>query len=190
MKGLIAILGISILVSSCGPRRPGKVGETGQKGSDGFSLVTDVVSLTSGGVNCKRTDIFMDLDRNKFYSVGDLYQNGFLVCDGAVGNDGAQGIQGEIGEQGEQGETGQAGANGLNGLDADTTYQVVAIVDPCGQQNPNGQDEVLLKLGNGKYLASFSDNSNGLNTRLGLLPNGNYVTTDGTSCHFSIPYTI
>lgn len=180
----LCLLIIPILVSSCGPRRPGKVGLNGTDGENGLSLVVDVVtSVTSTGVVCKRTDIFQDIDRNNYYSIGDTYQNGFLVCDGEVG---AKGDTGEDGEQGLQGNQGVAGVNGTNGLDADTTYSVVEIVDPCGQQHPNGYDEVILKLGNGQYLASFSDNANGLNTRFGVLPPGNYRTTDGTNCNFTI----
>lgn len=192
---------------SCGPRRPGTTGaigatgnngDDGINGDDGYSLVVDVVTQSSGALTCKRTDIFQDLDRNNLYSTGDSYQNGFLVCDGAVGaqgNDGAQGSQGETGEQGEQGQQGETGEQGdqgeqgeagVNGLDADTTYQVAEIIDPCGPQHPNGYDEVILKLDNGQYLASFSDNANGLNTRFGVLPPGTYGTTDGTNCTFTL----
>lgn len=191
------------LAVSCGPRRPGTTGATGAAGHNGFSLVVDVVTQTSGALSCKRTDIFQDLDRNNFYSTGDAYQNGFLVCNGAVGAsgndgingvDGAQGSPGEQGIQGEQGikgetglqgEAGQNGTNGSNGLNADTTYQVTEIIDPCGD-DPYKYDEVILKLGNGKYLASFSDNASGLNTRFGLLPAGTYRTTDGTNCTFTL----
>jgi hypothetical protein len=165
---LLALLTIGILVSSCGCPKKGKNGAPGldgNNGRDGYSLVVDVVTQTSGNVQCKRTDIFQDLDRNNYYSTGDLYQNGFLVCDG---------------------EAGVNGVDGQDGLNADLTYQVVEIIDPCGAQHPNGYDEVILKLGSGQYLASFSDNANGKNTRFGLLPSGNYQTTDGTGCNFTI----
>jgi hypothetical protein len=197
-KTSLVTVALLTLTLSCGPRRSGTQGLPGVSGDDGFSLVVDVVTQSSGALSCKRTDIFQDLDRNNIFSTGDRYQNGFLVCNGAVGasgNDGAQGsqgeqgIQGEQGEQGEtglQGEAGQNGVNGLPGLNADTTYQVTEIIDPCGQQHPNGYDEVILKLGNGKYLASFSDNANGLNTRFGVLPAGTYRTTDGTNCTFTL----
>jgi len=221
------MLSLLVLSVSCGPRRPGKIGaegakgDTGNNGQDGYSLVVDVVSQSVGGVNCNRTDIFQDKDRNNFYSSGDTYQNGFLTCDGAVG---AQGIQGIAGVDGQDGEDGLNGANGLSsyeialahgfvgneaaylaslhgtngtngaqgpqglpGINADTTYQILSIIDPCGPQHAQGYDEVILKLGNGQYLASFSDNANGQNTRFGILPNGNYTTTDGTGCHFSLP---
>lgn len=162
------ILLVALLISvSCG-RRPGKVGQPGRDGVDGYSLVVDVSTFTSGAVTCKRTDIFQDLDRNNYYSSGDAYNNGFFVCNGEKGEDGEQGIQ------------------GLPGINADTTYNIIAVVDPCNTQNSHGYDEVILKLGNGTYLSSFSDNANGLNTRFGILKPGNYVTTDGTSCRFTI----
>lgn len=216
MRPIILILLIAL--ASCGPRRPGKVGpkgDTGNNGEDGYSLVVDVVAQTIGGVNCNRTDIFQDKDRNNFYSTGDTYQNGFLTCDGAIGTQGIQGVAGNDGADGQDGsdglssyqialahgfigseadylnslhgQDGAQGPQGLPGINADTTYQIVSIVDPCGPQHPQGFDEVILKLGNGTYLSSFSDNANGKNTRFGILPNGNYTTTDGTECHFSLP---
>lgn len=180
MKNLV----ILVFLASCGNHSgsDGKAGLPGSNGLDGLSLVVDVqVFSNSAGVTCNRTDIFQDTNRDSIYSPGDTYQNGFLVCDGAVG---ANGAAGRDGLNGSTGENGLDGLNGAPGLDANMTYQVVEIIDPCGQQHPHGFDEVILKLGNGKYLASFSDNANGLNTRFGILPPGSYVTTDGTNCHF------
>jgi DNA repair exonuclease SbcCD ATPase subunit len=62
---------------------------------------------------------------------------------------------------------------------------IVAIYDPCGTQN-NTWNEVFLKLSNGKYLASFSDNQSGLNTRFVVMKDGNYRTTDNTNCNFTV----
>lgn len=62
---------------------------------------------------------------------------------------------------------------------------IVSIKDPCGAQG-NAYNEVFLKLSSGKYLASFSDNASGLNTRFSLLTDGSFVTTDGTNCHFTV----
>jgi hypothetical protein len=61
---------------------------------------------------------------------------------------------------------------------------IVSIKDPCGKQV--AADEVLLKLSDGRYLVSFSDNAAGLNTRFSVLGNGTYVTSDGTHCYFQI----
>lgn len=156
MKNCV-LLFLATIVVSCGPKTIHKDGQPGKDGKDGYSLVVDVTNLvSSAGVNCTRTDVFQDLDRNNFYSEGDNYQNGFLVCDGQVGES------------------------------ADETFQITEIIDPCGPEHPSGFDEVILKVGEDKYLASFSDNANGKNTRFGLLPPGNYQTTDGTGCNFTL----
>jgi septation ring formation regulator EzrA len=62
---------------------------------------------------------------------------------------------------------------------------ITQVVDPCGD-TPNKYDEVIFKMSNGTYVASFSDNVSGLNTRFSVLPVGNYQTTDGTNCRFSV----
>lgn len=80
-------------------------------------------------------------------------------------------LNGSPGAQGEQGPS--------------SPYSIAEIIDPCG--NASGiYDEVILKLQNGKILASFSDNANGKNTRLSEITQGNYMTTDGSNCHFSV----
>lgn len=61
---------------------------------------------------------------------------------------------------------------------------IVEIKDPCGAQG--AYNEVLLKLSNGKYLASFSENSQGKNTRFVVLTDGTFQTTDGSGCYFTI----
>lgn len=62
---------------------------------------------------------------------------------------------------------------------------ITEIVDPCGD-SPGITDEVLLRLSNHKLLASFSDSSNGTNTRFSLIEPGQYETTDGSHCHFTV----
>ena len=107
-------------------------------------------------------------------------QQGLTGAQGPLGPQGPQGIQGVQGDQGIQGPVGPQGPAGSS------TYSIVEIIDPCGDA-PGKYDEVILKLANGQYLASFSDNASGLNTRFGILPTGTYQTTDGTGCTFSIP---
>jgi hypothetical protein len=59
------------------------------------------------------------------------------------------------------------------------------MIAPCGQ--PSGViKEVLLVLANGTILADFSDNVNGYNTRLAIIPPGTYMDTDGTGCVFQV----
>lgn len=87
------------------------------------------------------------------------------------------------------GLNGLNGTNGHNGTDGQnappTVYTVVGLVDPCGDA-PGIYDEVFLRLQNGTLIASFSDNSNGQNTRFSVIGQGSYVTTDGSNCYFSV----
>lgn len=61
---------------------------------------------------------------------------------------------------------------------------IVSLKDPCGAQG--SYNEIFLQLSDGTYIASFSDNASGTNTRFTVLTDGNFVTTDGTHCHFSV----
>lgn len=67
--------------------------------------------------------------------------------------------------------------NRLSQLEGET--RVVEIVKPC----PNAK-EVLIKLSDGRVVAYFEQ---GGSRYLSFLGNGNYRTTDGTNCNFSIP---
>lgn len=93
-----------------------------------------------------------------------------------------RGPQGESiqGTQGIPGNDGQDGEDGVPGEAA-----ILEVVDPCGDA-PGIYDEVVLRLSNGQLLSSFSENSNGKNTRFSILTQGNYVTTDGSNCHFVV----
>lgn len=64
-------------------------------------------------------------------------------------------------------------------------FTPVAIVDPCGPA-PGVLDEVFFRLGNGRLVASYSDDAQGMNTRFALLEPGTYVTTDGDQCVFTV----
>lgn len=69
-------------------------------------------------------------------------------------------------------------------LDLETSNSITQIVDPCG--NGAGYDEVILKTKAGEYLAYFEHGSQRYLTKLEI---GNYMTTDGTGCHFSLTST-
>lgn len=85
--------------------------------------------------------------------------------------------------------------NGTNGIDGEdgsdapaTPYTIVNIIKPCptvGGSSP----EVLLVLANRTLLASVSQSASGNNTRLALVSTGNFVTTDGRACAFSVSST-
>lgn len=115
-----------------------------------------------------------------------------VILQGPKGEQGEKGDKGDPGEQGPQGVSGPAGADGLPGIPGQTIivqapnpYDVTEIVDPCGD-SAGIYDEVFLRLSNGLLIASFSDNSNGTNTRFALLTPGSYVTTDGSHCYFTV----
>lgn len=61
---------------------------------------------------------------------------------------------------------------------------ITSIKDPCGVQG--SYNEVFLKLSDGHYIASFSENANGKNTRFTVLTDGAFQTTDGTNCYFTV----
>lgn len=70
-------------------------------------------------------------------------------------------------------------------LPAPNQNDIVSIIDPCGDA-VGIIDEVLLKLRDGSILCLFTDNLHGDNPRFGLLLPGNYMTSDGSNCHFTI----
>ena len=61
---------------------------------------------------------------------------------------------------------------------------IVGIKDPCGAQGT--YNEIYLKISDGRYLGSYSQSSNGMNTRFIVLTDGDYTTMDGTSCKFTV----
>jgi len=61
-------------------------------------------------------------------------------------------------------------------------YAPVEAIQPCGVSP--GFREVLLRLSNGRVLASLSNNAQGGMTRLAFLPDGTYMTTDSMNCRF------
>lgn len=77
------------------------------------------------------------------------------------------------------------GTNGIDGSDAPATpYTVVNVIKPCPTVS-GPHPEVLLVLANRTLLASVSQSA-GANTRLALVTPGNYTTTDGRSCAFTV----
>lgn len=107
------------------------------------------------------------------------------VTGGAVVTCGPDVVLVTNGTNGVQGATGPTGAQGQAGQDAPLqVYSVTEIIDPCGKQG--NYDEVLLALGNGSLVALFTNNVNGDYPRLSLIPDGNFMTSDTTSCVFSV----
>lgn len=73
---------------------------------------------------------------------------------------------------------GRDGKDGVDGKDA-----VIEVIDPCGD-DPNNEDEVILRLSSGDLLAYFKDGGN--KEFLAILEPGDYVTTDKQQCRFRV----
>lgn len=139
-------------------------GTNGSNGSNGHSMQFTVLEAASAICPAGGSTLLMalDINDNGFYSATDPNQQQMTVCNGL---------------------------NGANGADAPVPqFSPVDVIIPCN--NTATYKEVLLRLGNGQVLASFSDNSSGVNTRLVLIPDGTYMTTDGTSCTFTLATSV
>jgi hypothetical protein len=151
---------------------PGPKGDTGAPGiqglagADGHSAVFKAVTADSsvcptGGYVLSAG---VDLNNDSVLQVSET-KSVAVVCNGAVGS---------------------TGASGQAGKDATLPpFAPIALVDPCGT-NPHIYNEVFLRLANGMLLASFSDDLNGRNTRFSVLVPGNYMTSDGDNCSFTV----
>lgn len=138
---------------------------------NGINSLVNVLSSTTSCANNGITVVSgLDHNRNNNLDTSEVSQ-AQEVCNGLNGNDGLDGANGQ---------------DGRDGSDAPPTpFTPVALLNPCGD-NPSLNDEVLVLLSNGTLLASFSSNSSGLNTRLGILRAGTYITTDGDNCTFTL----
>lgn len=171
----------------------GRNGDNGSPGMDGDSIVATTEGISPGDFFCSaggtRLRIATDSNRNGTWDLSDAGQQVSSICNGIAGNNGADGSNGTDGHDGVDGEDGHDGADGHNGADAPPTpFTPVTIIDPCGDA-PGVYDEVFLRLANGQLLWSLSDNSNGKNTRFSVGVPGNWVTTDGSNCYFTVSPT-
>jgi len=178
---------------------PGPRGEQGEQGNSGLSC--SVESLGNG-----ESRVFCEDGTEVVIRNGDTGERGEQGAEGAAGQDGQDGEDGKDGigctvtpaSNGAlvtcgdtsvlvlNGTNGTDGQDGQDGQDAPpTAYTVTELVDPCGDK-PGVYDEVFLRLANGMLVASFSDNTGGQNTRFSILTAGSYMTTDGSSCKFSV----
>lgn len=83
---------------------------------------------------------------------------------------------------GKDGTDGDDGIDGQDGEDAPAgTYTFIETIDPCGEQAQF--DEVLFRTGAGELVAHYSKGQKQFLTFIGP---GNYKTTDGTNCFFSV----
>lgn len=164
MKSVLFTVLVSLVLVGCGPHihRHGVPGTPGAPGEDGKNSLINTLRFEAGLQLCESdsgVEIQSGLDLNDNLVLdSEEIQQATIVCDGKDGQDGQDGEDAPIPQ-----------------------FTVVDSVNPCGQQGT--YDEVLLKLQNGEYLAHYA---HGNKQFLTIIGDGNYVTTDGTSCNFSI----
>lgn len=167
--------------------RDGTDGANGVDGVDGQDGTSCSVAQQVGGamITCGTQQVFIrdgvdGTDGSACSVTQDVNGSGALItC-----SDGSQAFISN-GTDGQDGVDGQDGQNGLN--------TVVEVIDPCGAQMTQGFDEVLLKLADNTIIAmieiQLNGNGNGNGNKVTYLTKikpGNYITSDGTGCHFSV----
>lgn len=182
MKKLISSLLLSVVLSGCGFEGDrGLTGPQGASGTPGQSAQTPIfkfIRFSSDTAVCPSgSGVIIQVLRPPTLFGGTTVEAQSVICDGL------NGVDGPIGPEGPQGDPGADGEDGAT--PAASPYEVTQVIDPCGDAS-GIYDEVILKMANGTLIGSFSDNSEGRNTRLSLLTPGSYVTTDGSNCHFSV----
>lgn len=181
MKNVILMSLVSLVLVGCGAHyHTGYPGVPGAPGEDGKNSLIATIRFESGLALCesdKGVEVLSGLDVNDdlLLQTEEVLQMN-VVCDGSNGQDGQDGTDGTDGKDGTDGQ------NGEDGEDAPTSaYTIVQVIDPCGKQA--AFDEVLFVMYDGSILAHYS---HGNKQFLTLIGNGNYVTTDGTSCNFNV----
>lgn len=216
MKAFLLCMSLGALVGcgATGPGPAGSAGTDGTNGKNGTSTLLNITRSTSlpacNGGSGITVQSYIDVNNSGTLSPGDPIVSETVVCDGTTGSTGPQGPAGAsctvksvdpdpaVAPNGGalitcgststlvlNGAPGATGPQGQPGTPAPpTAYSVVNVIDPCGPSG--GADEVFLELANGTLVASFSDNAAGQNTRLSILNDGSYVTSDGTNCAFTL----
>jgi len=134
----------------------GPQGVSGNDGNKGSSVVFNIVPAAQCVNGGNYILMAEDINNNGVLDAGDSNMQSALVC------------------------------NGLNGVSPPTQpFSVVSPIMPCGQASSPFK-EVLLCLGGGQLLASFSETAGGLNTRFAIIPAGTYEDTDSSGCVFSV----
>jgi len=150
---------------------PGATGASGGNGSNGDNGYSAVFTTTAADLGQCPAGGFVflagiDINRNGVFDLTDANPQAAIVCNGTAGTNGSDG---------------QDGSDGSDG--AVSTLAPVDYFHPC---TSGPYQEVILILGDGRLLASFSDSGNALNTRFAFIPDGSFYTTDSGHCPFSV----
>lgn len=184
MKKLL-IVSFLIILSACSKNGKdglsGAVGDSGLNGLPGsnghsavFSQSVADISLCSNGGTVITAGV--DLNDNSLLDVSETKAVA-VNCNGLNGSNGLDGTNG------------QDGQNGHDGADAPATpFTPVAIVSACGGDINNPNNEVFIRMSNGTLIGTVSENVGGLNTHLGVVAPGAYISTgsNGSGCNFTV----
>lgn len=181
MQGILALVLLFLiftLTTCAGPA--GRQGDAGIKGDDGYTVLVRHERFEDSDTICESESGVLvysgvDEDEDGFLSEEEI-DNFSYVCDGVDGTNGIDGIDGENGINGEDGEDGTDGV--------DTEGDNIMIIDPCGKETTH--DEILMSINGNSYIAFFEKKSYQYLTE--LVP-GDYMTSDGTNCRFTISET-
>lgn len=148
----------------------------GIDGSDGLSVVFSIVQSNSCANGGYTLLMAYDSSGNGVLDINDTGLQSADICNG---------LAGDIGSKGDKGDTGSSGLDGAS--PSLPVFTPTALITPCSDRVGITYKETFLKLVNGTLLASFSDDTNGKNTRFSILIPGNYQTTDGRPyCYFTV----
>lgn len=132
--------------------------------------------------------VYRDSNGNGLFDDSETLMSRQTLCHGTNGVDGINGqngIDGQNGVDGQDGADGQNGADGRDGTDATVSlFTPIEILTPCGNTVP--YKEILLRLKNGQVMAVVSNNTQGDMTRLALVTDGTFMSTDGSNCIFTL----
>ena len=162
VRVLLTCWTLGFVLQSCG--RDGSDGDKGEAGTG----CTTTQTATGAVVTCGDTESVINNGAD-----GETGPRGAEGAQGPAGRDGLDGVDGSPGVKGDQGEPGMPGASG----------SIITPVIPCPSKS-GSYPEVLLCIEN-KLYASFTSN-NHHDVRYAEVGPGNYQTTDGRACVFSV----
>lgn len=166
----ISILTLGLLLISCGPRRPGKLGTAGKAGKAGTSMGIEVFDVPSGGACLSgglTLSTFKDNNSNGLLDSSEAVVKTKLICNGLNGS------AGQDGSNGNDGSAGADGQNGSNGTSASVSLESVA----AGQECPSGG--VKLSSSSSPNSQTICNGSNGLAGLAGADGNNGSNGNDG-----------
>lgn len=202
MKKMLVSLVVGLSLMGCAQTErvviQGEIGPGGQRGEDGFSVVSTSFSdlnMCGLGRTGNQVTLALDLDRSQSFSDGDLVQTQYITCDGAVGSSGLGCSVVKTGRDAiitcgnnsvtiSDGATGSIGPMGPSGVLPSGIF-ISEFLNPCGAEFNN--DEVLMKMSNGKIVGVYDGGPN--EDRLTIFAPGDYITTDRNNniqCRFTL----